>query len=156
MLTQIESAVANTILNCFWNHNDSITHMKLQKLYYFFVGRYLAKTNIYMAEHNFQAWPHGPVLPSLYNSLAYYGDSKVRNLIVLNNEKQSYIYKNGDIFDEISSTISDLGNYTAFQLSDKSHVKNGPWYKTFTSEGGHKKDIDKEEIRNFFREHEIA
>ena len=155
MLTKIESACANTIINYFLNYGSFITHMKIQKLYYFFVGRYLAKTNIYMAEHNFEAWTHGPVLPSLYNSLAHYYDKKIENLIILENESQPYIYKTGDIFNEIIRIVNDLGNYTAFQLSDKSHAIGGPWYQTVTKYKCYKKEINRELIRDYFKNNEI-
>ena len=57
MLTQLESACANTILGYFFKDNQPITHMKLQKLYYFSAGQHLALRDRCLSEHNFQTWP---------------------------------------------------------------------------------------------------
>ena len=40
-LTKTESAIANTILDWFNSENRLITHMKIQKLFYFSFGYYL-------------------------------------------------------------------------------------------------------------------
>ena len=147
-LTQIESACANTILNFSYISGDYITHMKLQKLFYFSAGYHLAKENTYIAEHNFQAWPYGPVLPHLYDELKKFGDTPIMEFISF--EGSNYAYNEGNIFNTIKETVEKLKNYNSWELSEQSHAKDGPWFQTY-KEKGHKKDIDILLIRNYFK-----
>ena len=126
MLTKIESACANTILNHFLQMGDCITHMKLQKILYFSVARCLVENNRYIVEHDFQAWPHGPVLPELYKVLKGYRDRVITELI--EHEEKKYVYSEGDTFKSILETIDLLKCFTAWELSEKSHATDGPWF----------------------------
>ena len=51
---------------------DSITHLKLQKLVYYAQAWALVLLEDDLFDENFQAWIHGPVLPSLYSRFAEY------------------------------------------------------------------------------------
>ena len=153
MLTKIESAWANTILNGFSkDYHEFITHMKLQKILYFSLGNYLARFNDFMPDHNFQAWPYGPVLPSLYNELKRHRDTHITELIMF--DGTAYIYENGDIFETIYKTIKKLRCYTAWELSEMTHAKDGPWFRTVEMKG-YKKDIDFDLIKSYFLEHPV-
>ena len=152
MLTKIESACANTILECFFKRDRLITHMKLQKILYFSTGTYVATENRPMTEQLFQAWPYGPVLPNLYYQLRMYGDSDITELIEFENSKYSYKY--GEVFDTIVSIVEKLGNLTAWELSEKTHAKNGPWFQTVDKKG-YKKDIDFNLIKEYFTKNPV-
>ena len=106
-LTKIESACANTILDFFAKKQEFITHVKLQKILYFSVGYCLAKNNMYIVEHNFQAWPYGPVLPRLYEALKKYRDTPIIELI--GHEGTNYVYTEGNVFQGILETIDSPG-----------------------------------------------
>ena len=153
MLTQMESACANTILGYFLEHDKPITHMKIQKLYYFSASQHLVLHDRCISEHNFQTWPHGPVLPNLYHNLSGYGDRSVKEYIELNGEV--FYYDNGSIFDTIISVINELKNYTAWQLSEKSHAIDGPWYKTLMEHNQYKKDIQWSIIKEYYAQNPI-
>lgn len=43
-----------------------ITNLKLQKLLYYLQGEYLQKNNRLLFSDDIQAWPYGPVVPSVY------------------------------------------------------------------------------------------
>jgi uncharacterized phage-associated protein len=63
---------ANQIANWFLNAvdrdaGDSITHLKLQKLVYYAQAWALALLGRPLFEEDFQAWAHGPVVPSLWH-----------------------------------------------------------------------------------------
>ena len=152
MLTKIETACANTILDCFFKNEEMITHMKLQKIFYFSSGVHLVNRNAYMAEHCFQAWPNGPVLPSLYYKLKSYGDAYITNLIEF--ENALYVYNEGAVFEAIKTTVEKIGHHTAWELSEMTHAKNGPWFKTVEAKG-YKEDIDTGLILNYFKENRI-
>ncbi|MEY4935346.1 MAG: hypothetical protein RIS64_1705 [Bacteroidota bacterium] len=52
---------------------DSITHLKLQKLLYYAQAWTMVLFNKTLFEEDFQAWMHGPVLPSIWESYKHYG-----------------------------------------------------------------------------------
>ena len=149
MLTQIETACANTILNCFFDKDEFITHMKIQKLLYFSYGVYLSKHNTYMVENRFQAWTYGPVLPTLYHKLKDFGDAYITKQI--NFEGEIYAYTSGEVLNTIKTIVNKFGHHSAFKLSEMTHVKDGPWFKT-VQEKGYKQDIDINLIKNYFSE----
>ncbi|WP_366653605.1 type II toxin-antitoxin system antitoxin SocA domain-containing protein [Fodinicurvata sp. EGI_FJ10296] len=45
---------------------ESITHLKVQKLLYFAQSYYLANKGVSLFGEDFEAWTHGPVLPSVF------------------------------------------------------------------------------------------
>ena len=151
-LTKVDSACANTILDCFFNRNGYMTHMKLQKLLYFSHGVYLSKYNRTMVENHFQAWPYGPVLPALYDNLKQYKDAPITEGISFKGIK--YAYNDGEILGTIKSVVKEFGHYTAWELSKITHATNGPWFKT-VSNGGYKQDIGTDLIMNYFKENPI-
>jgi len=52
---------------------DSITHLKLQKLLYYAQAWSMVIFNKSLFEEDFQAWAHGPVLPSIWEGYKEYG-----------------------------------------------------------------------------------
>ncbi len=51
---------------------DSITHLKLQKLMFYAQSWSLVLLDKSLFQEDFQAWSHGPVLPSIYESYKQY------------------------------------------------------------------------------------
>ena len=45
---------------------DSMTNLRLQKLLFYAQAWHLALTNRPLFEEDFEAWVHGPVIPSFY------------------------------------------------------------------------------------------
>ena len=153
-MKKIDSGCANTILSYFIERDDPITHLKVQKLLYFAVGHCLAKNNRYIVEESFQAWPHGPVLPELYKSLSKYGDGEITELIECEEDGKCYQYSEGEVFDGISETVEKLKNLTAWELVNKSHNKDGPWFATVQNKG-YQKDMDISAIKQYFLANEL-
>lgn len=52
---------------------DLITHLKLQKLVYYAQAWSLAARGKPLFEEDFQAWAHGPVVPSLFRAFRDFG-----------------------------------------------------------------------------------
>ena len=128
--------------------------MQIQKFYYFSAGQHIAEHNETISSHHFQVWPHGPVLPSLYGEFARYGDQYIGDYTYF--EGDIFYYSSGEIFNTITSTLGILGNYTAWQLSDKSHIIDGPWHKTLTDKKQYKVDISWDMIKKYFKENPVV
>ena len=64
-------AIANYFLER--AEREPITQMKVQKLVYFAHGWHLGITQKPLINEQVEAWPYGPVIPSLYQDLKRWG-----------------------------------------------------------------------------------
>lgn len=97
---------------------EAITHLKLQKLIYFAQAYYLANLGEELFSEDFEAWAHGPVLPSIYAS---YSGNRWNALPTVNAP---------DIADEITNYLEaffrKFGRLGAKELEKLSH-SHSPW-----------------------------
>lgn len=129
-----------------------ITNLKLIKLLYFINIEYMLKNDgkaIFNEE--FLAWRHGPVLESVYERFCY-------GIILPENEKMEEIFKilETNKKDVINNVLKKLANLSAWELVDKTHIFNGPWYNTYNKykdkDGICKAKISNEDIYKFYKE----
>lgn len=66
-------AIANGLIQLALQHGNPPTQMKLQKLMFFAHGWNLALYNAPLVDEQFQAWPYGPVIPSVYHQFKAFG-----------------------------------------------------------------------------------
>jgi uncharacterized phage-associated protein len=111
---------------------DTVTHKKLQKLLYYIDAWHLVYFEYPLIEEDFQAWVHGPVLPSLYEVLK---DSGFNNPKVVSDdfdpdpEHIEALIESSlsvDQLDLIDSVLNKYGNLTAFELEMLAHSE-APW-----------------------------
>lgn len=69
--------VAQYLVFRFSFDGEPITNLKIQKLLYYVYVWYLVHRKKRCFDERFQAWPIGPVLPSIYNSLKIYKASPI-------------------------------------------------------------------------------
>lgn len=127
--------VANEFIRLSLEDGNPLTNMQIQKLVYFAHIIYAVKHdgNRLIAEDWF-AWTFGPVEKNLYESLRTYGPSPVTVPIepISRNKGDHLAEKEKDV---IRKVYKGYGKYTAFQLSELTHLKGGPWYKTWFGHG---------------------
>lgn len=116
--------IANFFLKNYGSDND-ITPMKLVKLVYISHGWYLGITGNALIDENPEAWKYGPVIPTVYHHFKNFGGLpiKIQDFIPnpdteLNEEIKLFLKKIWDVY----------GQYSAIQLSAKTHKINTPWY----------------------------
>lgn len=135
------------------------TQLQLQKLVYFFWCKYTKKYDEYIFDEDFEAWPYGPVINSLYQKFKQYKSNPiyVDDKDALKVLSYCRIEKSPDA-DKIMSTLDDVineyGCCSASNLVKKAHVENGPWYKVYNNDGageGCGEVISKELIRKFVK-----
>ncbi len=129
-------AVANAMLTLALAQKAPPTQMKLQKLLYFAHGWHLALYDAPLVDETFQAWPYGPVLPTVYHEFKSFG---VLGITTLGTEIVSL--PTGEL-NWVPPVIADLtgivqpllekiwevfGTYSGGQLSDMTHAKGSPW-----------------------------
>ena len=118
-----------------------VTQMKLQKLVYFAHGWHLGITQKPLINEQVEAWPYGPVIPSLYQDLKRWGVDPVTELIT------TVEYRSGAASGKLEITTPRVpeedadtqelldaiqkvyGGWTAGQLSMKTHEAGSPWAK---------------------------
>lgn len=113
------TAVANALLAESRDRGEILTNLKLQKLLYYSQAWYLALEDTPLFEEDFQAWVHGPVLPSQYFR---FRDYQWRHILFeecrpnISNKVDSFLDKIIDIF----------GCETAVSLELMTH-RERPW-----------------------------
>jgi uncharacterized phage-associated protein len=107
--------------------NTSITNLKLQKLVYYAQAWHLALFNRPLFQGNFQAWTHGPVLPTLYYRYKEFSGRPIE-LPELDEEHLDQLEQKfgTDLTDFLEEIISKYYGFTAVQLESLSHSEQ-PW-----------------------------
>ena len=118
------------------NVND-LTVMKLLKLVYFSYAWSLAVLEKKIFAEPIEAWPYGPVIPSIYHE---FKDCGVKNItrysVKFDLEKQDESYpiieteKEPEISKVLGAVWAMYKDCDGWNLSEITHEKNSPWDKT--------------------------
>lgn len=127
------------------SEEDPITNLRLNKLLYFAQGCSLARRGKALFPDKIEAWPYGPVIPTVYHSFKSYKDKPIKR-----------VYKNYDAtifsqeeFEILVDVAREYGKYTSPELVRISHKHGSPWEKAFNNNHGN--EIQQEEIMNYFK-----
>lgn len=136
------NVVAEWIIRKFVELEECITNLKLQKLLYYAQGIGAGRFDCRLMLEDFEAWEHGPVIPSIYHNYKTSGNTALSSnpgadLTVLN--------KNSTALKILNETIHSYGKYTAWILRDKTHCES-PWIDT-----EQKGVIEFQKIQSFFK-----
>lgn len=106
---------------------ELITPLKMQKLVYFAHVFYLVdkKGKRRLFDEKIEAWPAGPVIPSLYRDLKKYGSSPIKESFVNISEKKFLEKNDPEIVNILDKTYEACEKYTAFELVVISHKEKG-------------------------------
>jgi uncharacterized phage-associated protein len=128
---------------------DSITHLKLQKLVYYAQAWSLALNNKPLFEEDFQAWSHGPVVPSLFHRFKEFGWDAIPQP---NDQTQLDLDKETtDLLEEIYEIY---GEHSAKHLELLTHQEK-PWKEARGSLAPEQKSetiISKKSLQDFYSE----
>jgi uncharacterized phage-associated protein len=139
---------------------DSVSHKKLQKLLYYVEAWHLVHMGGPILDEEFEAWVHGPVIPSLYQSLKQYGfndlnvihDVEGGNIDKLIDD----IIKNNDLSEDqqdlIEQVLDKYGIKTSFALEMMTH-QEAPWVEARGGIPPHQNCntiISKERMKQFY------
>ena len=167
-------AIANHFLDLAKAKGESLDPMKVQKLVYFAHGWYLGLTDELLVNEQVEAWPYGPVIPSLWRAFRHYGNQvitdkvkRVRRLSTVPSDSfvdaPVEVYEPGleDLPEMAEGTrpflqrIYDVyGVFTGIQLSNLTHEPGTPWRQTWDENDGkppRHTDIPRDTIRDHFR-----
>ncbi|WP_452231299.1 Panacea domain-containing protein [Lacinutrix sp. MEBiC02595] len=105
-----------------------LSNLKLQKLLYYIQAWHLAKFEKELFEGKFQAWVHGPVLPSAYHDYKQYGWKPINEEI----EEGFYLKFIDSLKKEqkilLKEVVEEYFGESAFDLELMTH-REEPWIK---------------------------
>ena len=102
---------------------EVITNLKLQKLVYYAQAWYLANNKESLFDSDFQAWVHGPVIPSLYREYKHWGSSPICNELKFESVKQNFDAETLSFLEVVTKAYMPFG---AYQLELMTHQEE-PW-----------------------------
>lgn len=142
----------------------SCTHLKLQKLLYFFYCNFVKNKGDAPFPEKFLAWDYGPVIPEVYDSYKIYGRNNINfiednktpivkevpfKLSVYSRFKKTSIY--GDVLESLDETLKEFGVVSANKLVDITHQEGSPWHKVFENGEGRNNEIEFNSIKEYIQ-----
>ncbi|MCK8664872.1 DUF4065 domain-containing protein [Pseudomonas azerbaijanoccidens] len=126
--------------------DESPSPMKLQKLCYYAQGYLLAQEKELFSE-DFQAWQHGPVIPSLYVEYKDYGWKSISKEFPSDPiELDEFISK------EVCDIVAAYGRFDGAALSTMTH-REKPWLEArgnLPEDQGSRETITKKTMKAYF------
>lgn len=129
----IASDLAQIVTTYVNSKGDTVSPKKLQKLLYYVEAWNLVNLTNPLVDEDFQAWVHGPVLPSLYHELKEFGYNDLKVVADECNTANEPINKiiernnlNEDQLGLIYAVLDKYGTMNSFQLELLSHSE-APW-----------------------------
>lgn len=124
--------IANSILDLTTERGISCSNLKLQKLLYFVHGQWLTRFGKPLIQGEFEAWPHGPVHPLVYQTFKGFGasdiTSRAKSLNPITREKVDLLPPTDiQVIDIITKVVTGLGHLSGSQLRNITHSKGSPW-----------------------------
>lgn len=129
-------SVANAFIGLAQRDGREISNMMLQKLLYFAQGHNLGLRGQPIVDEAPEAWTYGPVFPTVYHQFKHYGGSNITNPVAWYDPNQGRNVSPPAIQDPedwrmIEAVWNAYKDRSPIELSNMSHVKDGPWDKVF-------------------------
>ncbi|WP_455154803.1 Panacea domain-containing protein [Cupriavidus campinensis] len=149
-------AVANYFLDLADANQQKIDPMKLQKLVYYAHGWHAGYTGAPLINESVEAWPYGPVIPSLYHEFKKFGSRPIEQKAAEFDGQGFRIVdtpSDPQIRQFLQNIWNSYGGYSGITLSEFTHATDGPWWAARQASAGMRStDIPFELIANHFRD----
>jgi uncharacterized phage-associated protein len=153
----ISKELAHLVTHYVNEKGETVSPKKLQKLLYYVESWHLVYMGKPLIEEDFEAWVHGPVLPSIYKYLKGFG---FNNILIVNDELNTVEEEmegiksklNPDQIELINNVLDGYASLSAFQLELLSHSEK-PWLDARGDLQPHQlcsNIISKEEMKKFY------
>jgi len=141
----IPQDIADWFISRFDEDDAGVSHLKLQKLVYYAQAWSLSLNEASLFDEDFEAWAHGPVVPSLWRDFRDFGWDNLP------------VPKSRPEFDEDTENLLEdvygaYGEYSAKRLEAMTH-REDPWLKargTLQPEDKSNKKISKSALRKYY------
>lgn len=111
--------IAKKIVAVSAEHGDLVTNLKLQKLLYYTDAWYMVNHQKSLFAEDFQAWIHGPVIPSVYHHFKKYMSGPIDPV-------KGSVRIDPAVSNHILDILETFGGYSALQLEIMTHQED-PW-----------------------------
>lgn len=143
-------SVAKHFINkCDPEAGDSITHLKIQKLLYYVQAWGIVLTGNSFFREKFQAWPHGPVLPSVFHNLKGYSWNNIAGEVIAAGNLDTS-EENMEVIESVWETYGEL---SAKHLEQLTHQEL-PWIEAragLLPEAKTNIEINEETMKQFYK-----
>ena len=136
----LATAITNDFLQLAEQDGRPLTQMQIQKLIYFSHGWSLALNDQPLSIERFEAWDYGPVIRRLWERLRRYGSKPVTELVcdyaLVNGKFKTFhptmetsktVTSIGTSMDIVRTVWRKYGHFSAIELSELTHIPEGPW-----------------------------
>jgi uncharacterized phage-associated protein len=106
--------------------NWSITNLQMQKMLYFAHMFFLGRTQTPLIDEEFEAWNYGPVIPSLYKKVRFFGSD---NIVDIFHGPSSF--PSTPEYQILKEAADSLAHRPASQLVNITHHQYGAWAKHY-------------------------
>jgi uncharacterized phage-associated protein len=152
--------VGNFVLTLARRSGRRLTQMSLLKIIFYSHGWYLAENNIPLVKQQIEAWEHGPVIKVVRDAFRQFGNKEITKLAEKLDLETGELVPVGSRLspsdeDFIESIYMLYESKSAYELSNMTHERGGPWDKVWNTKeavGRFGLRIRNEDIRNYFRE----
>jgi len=115
--------------------------MAVHKIGYYAHGWYIADQGVPLIVQEFEAWRDGPVQRLVWDSLKVAGKTPVATRateanLATGGTTISRADLASDEFELLSHIVDGYGPLHAYELSDMTHEKGGPWDQIYNAPGG--------------------
>ena len=127
--------IANEILLRAWDEGLELTQIDVQKITYFLHGHHLVEHGRPLVETEFEAWDHGPVQRSLYDSFKRYGDQPIDepamkfDPVRRSHSPMPRLQDNAAV-STIEAHLTKYLEIPSFAMVDLTHQPGTPWSET--------------------------
>lgn len=138
------------------------THLQLQKLLYYVYSDFLLKTGKRLFKEPIVAYKYGPVVEDVFSRYRVHGSSLIdyqedatfklradETALTPSFMKILSAEDGLEVVKSVKETVQKYGDFTAFELVDKTHKSGGPWDRVY--EKGMNRIITDEHIKSFHK-----
>lgn len=150
--------VANYLLDCARDCGVVLTNMSILKHIYFAHGWHLASFDVPLISNRIEAWEYGPVIKVVYDSFKIHGAGPITSrATMMDLDTGEFTEAQADFSVETEKMLRSILRYYsgfgAFELSDLTHIRGGPWDRVWNAGDGKVRlnmEISNESIRRYF------
>lgn len=125
--------IARYVVSKCYRDGKPVSNLQLQKMLYFLQILFLEAFEAPLFEEEFEAWPYGPVMPSVYRKYSIFGGSPIEMAF---SGAEFSIRRDHRSF--LDAAIEVLREKSPWDLVRISHADNSPWDVVYNQMGCHK------------------
>lgn len=125
--------IARYVVSKCYRDGRPVSNLQLQKMLYFLQILFLEAFEVPLFDEEFEAWPYGPVMPSVYRKFSMFGGSPIQMSFTgadrpIKRDHRSFL----------DAAIEVLRGKSPWDLVRISHADNSPWDVVYNQKGRHK------------------